>query len=78
MAHHNKIRPDLPSEVPNLFSGLTSHQLCRGVQTQLPQPGDALVKYVAYTFSPSRLIRPMIDLLASAVALRRPDRSREG
>ena len=46
MAHHNKIRPNLPSEVPNFFSGLTSHQFCRGIETQLPQPGDALVKYV--------------------------------
>ena len=45
MAHHNKIRPYLPSEVPNLFGGLTSHQLCRGVETQLPQSGDALVEY---------------------------------
>jgi hypothetical protein len=46
MPHHNKIRPNLPSNVPNFFSGLASHQFRRGIETQLPQSRDALVKYV--------------------------------
>ena len=46
MPHHDKIRPNLPSNVPNFFSGLASHQFRRGIETQLPQSRDALVKYV--------------------------------
>ena len=40
------IRPNLPSDVPNFFSGLASRQFRRGIETQLPQSRDALVKYV--------------------------------
>ena len=46
MPHHNKIRPNLPSNVPNFFGGLASHQFRREIETQLPQSRDALVKYV--------------------------------
>ena len=46
MPHHDKIRPNLPSNVPNFLSGLASHQFRRGIETQLPQSRDALVKYV--------------------------------
>ena len=46
MAHDNQIRLNLPSEVPNFFGGLTSYKFCHGAETELPKPGDALVKYV--------------------------------
>jgi hypothetical protein len=44
MPHHNQIRLNLLGELPNFVSGLASHQFCRGVETQLSQPGDALVE----------------------------------
>ena len=45
MAHDDKIGPNLPCEGPNFFGGLTSHQLCGGIETQLPQSGNTLVKH---------------------------------
>ena len=46
MAHYNEIRPDLPGDIPNFFSRVASHQSCHGIETQLPQSGDAFVKDV--------------------------------
>ena len=46
MAHYNEVRPNLPGHVSNFFSRLASHQPCHGIETQLPQSGDALVKDV--------------------------------
>ena len=46
MAHDDEIGPNLPCEVPNLFGGLTSHQLCDGIETKLPQSRNALVKHI--------------------------------
>ena len=45
MADNDEISPNLPCEGPNYFSGLTSPQLCDRIETQLPQPGNAFVKY---------------------------------
>ena len=46
VAHNDKISPDLPCERPNYFSRHTSPQLCDWIETQVPQTGNALVKYI--------------------------------
>ena len=79
MAYHNKIRPNLSSEVPNFFSGLASHQLCRGIETQLPQAGDALVEYLhevifhffllAVLVDPGALLLPEVALAGASVRM---------
>jgi len=46
MAHDDEISANLPCEGPNYFGGHTSPQLCDRIETQLPQSGNALVKYI--------------------------------
>jgi len=46
MAYDDKVSLNLPRVGPNFFSGLTSHHLCDGIKTELPQSGNSFVKHV--------------------------------
>ena len=55
MSDDDNIGSNLPREVADFFGGLASHQFGHGIETQFPQSGNALIKYVdEIIFHPNR------------------------
>lgn len=47
MAHDNKISANFSGEISDFFGWLPPHHLGNGVKAELPQSGDAFIKYLS-------------------------------